>query len=223
MNSIYLSLLTLSFLSVKTQAQDLVVANLKENVVYVGIDNKMAIGLRSGSIDSIELKVDHGEIINLNGDFVFRICDANQKLVTFRAFNRITQRLIGSYSYRINLLPDPKIKIYAFKTWEGVYLGNNILADATCVLPENATVYNLKIEILCFKVSIRSPDNNIEIISVSGSCFSAELRDKLSKLSDNSVVTFSGFSVAIGCENVNRILTEKLVFEKHGDKVLKID
>lgn len=206
-----LKMLLLLLMPVCSIAQ-LVVTNLKENILYIGVDNYIDYAVTAKQAEKITLMVSRGELITSNNKLIYRHCANKPGLVTFYALDKASKKVIDSVLFRLKPLPDPTIELIAIDSNEGVYLGKNIVRDMTGVLSYLSSDYETPMKIIEYEVIIAKPTGQRLVLSNKGSRLMQEVRDEFLKLEDNDVVTIRNFEVHFACETPDRLVKQVFVY-----------
>lgn len=209
MKTLFFSLLSLFCLQL-CEAQKAVVANLKENVAYVGIGNPLMALVEGYKCNEIELSTDNGKLLRTENtcEYYFYPKSAGKANIYIRS--KIGRRqLLDSFEFRSKLVPDPIVEIespyYEFNKnkGDGKYHRKN---------PPRGIVYSLlkfnyDVRFIgqIYSVSITRGDSLIfERKTIRGYLFES-IKDGLSLIKDGDKIKFYGLTVK-GPENVNREL-----------------
>ena len=109
-------LFTISFYWITSSfGQVISVANEKENIVTVGLDNPLSIAVENSFAKSIVVKTDNGTISGQNGEYLFRPVKVGRATITL--FKKVNGKLkeVGKKDFRAKLLWDPVFKIGSSK------------------------------------------------------------------------------------------------------------
>lgn len=135
MQKLILSLLILVIPLTAIKAQQVVVANLKLNVVYLGVDNPLTIAVANYSVDDIKVSVENGIIEGENGLYNWKPQKPGLAIITVAINENGTQKIVENVKYRVKRIPDPIARVgkrygclgsFDFKTQSGVtaYIDN---------------------------------------------------------------------------------------------------
>lgn len=118
MKTLYFFLLC--FCAGSAVAQQVVVANLKENIVYCGVDNPLSALVAGYPYASVVLTVDNGKIEKVNcGGFKYQPIEPGIVRIKVWVKNGKRSKKVGEVPYRAKRLPEPNAMI-------GVYMGGKI-------------------------------------------------------------------------------------------------
>lgn len=94
-----------------SHAQQCSVANDRQNIVYLGIENPITIAVENIPNSSVVVKTDNGRITGENGHFLF--LPARQQPATIFIYIKENGKLkeIGKQPFRVHYIPDPFFKI----------------------------------------------------------------------------------------------------------------
>lgn len=199
----------------------LVVTNLQERILYIGVNNYIDYAVKTTYTAEVTLTVSRGELITDFGKLVYRHCRYEPGVITFYAINKRSKKIIDSVLFRLKPLPDPRIKLIAINMNEGVYLGNNMLRDLTGVIGYLSGDYEAPIKIVEYEVVIAKRSGQKIMVTNKDSRPSQELKDELLKLQDDDIVTIRNFKVHFGCETPDRLVRESFVYKiSHGKAIL---
>lgn len=181
--------LALTLTMVSCAGQTIAIANERENVLTVGLDNPLSIAVEKIAANSIVAKTNNGILTGKNGAYILRPAKAG--LTTITIFESFKGKLkeIGKKYFRARLLLDPVFRIGSGKrTMQKKELLAQEYVGATL---ENSD-FQLNFRIDSFRVCIVHTDTcRYSIKANTGNMISKELHEEFEKLTANDTILFT--------------------------------
>jgi hypothetical protein len=120
------------------------VSSPKLNVLYIGIDNPISIGITNLCNQAIDVKIDHGTIkYKGKGEYVVRVDSVGNATISIVSVKNNQAYCLCSKQFRVKRIPIPIAKVGGIhqgrvsKTWLYVQFGlkaefENMIADLSC-------------------------------------------------------------------------------------------
>lgn len=195
--------------SIPVFCQDLVVANTRMNILYIGIENPISFASKTLSEDKIKLTAQRGQIIKSQGKYYYLSCLNNQQgELTIYARNK-QNKVIDSVIFRLLKLPDPKLRIIAKNMQEGAYMGDDILQDFVGVAGYFSEDFEFPVSVIGYTISIMNKDILIKEITIEGQRIPADIKEELSHFDKTFSIKLYRFMVRFGCVQEPRMLTQE--------------
>lgn len=141
-------------------AQHFSVANEKQNIFYVGVDNPLSIAVENVSGKLLVVKTDNGIVVKNNDAYVYRgskVGHAN--IILYKKVNR-KLREVGKSSFRVKEIPLPVFRI-------GQFGSNRQISNMVIKLPQYVSAatenfdFDARFQIDSFKVCVVRQDTCI--------------------------------------------------------------
>ena len=173
-------LLSTSFFS---KGQDLVIANTKMNILYIGVPNPIQFASKTVPANKIVLTAQRGEIISSNGQFFYQNCRNEEagELIIY-AKNKQTNKIIDSTLFRLKNFQDPTVRVSGSNMSEGVYMGKDIIKDLNGIWIKFHNDYEIPVSVISFKITITNSSAVKKILLNNGDRISPEVKAEFSKL-----------------------------------------
>jgi gliding motility-associated protein GldM len=181
-----------------------VVSPKKMNVVYVGVDNPIAVSAPGIPKDKIRVSISGGSIKGSNGDYIVRVnTPGSVKINVTAEVSPGRTQTISSSEFRSKLIPDPKAK-FAGKT--GGTLSAAVVRgqDFMSVSLENFD-FDAKFSLQRYTVIVAKPRADAISATGNGSTLSGSVKSALSGVVPGSTVMFTDI-IAVGPDGVQRSL-----------------
>ena len=175
--------------SVSAIGQKFSIANDRENIFYIGIDNPVTIAVESESCNSLIIETDNGSIVGENGSYLFRPSTVGKADIIISKNVRGRRKEIGRSIFRVKRIGNPTFKIGS----NGSTVTAKEIAAQQFVRAELDGKYGFDIRFVVesFEVYIIPTDTCCySITSNFGHKINDELRNKFSKLKANDVLIF---------------------------------
>jgi hypothetical protein len=111
MQKLIFSILLFLVFSTLIKAQHVVVANLKLNVVYIGINNPLEIAIFDYSADDIIVSVENGIIKGENGIYNWKPEKPGLAIITVKINQNGIEKTFEKVKYRVKRIPDPITRV----------------------------------------------------------------------------------------------------------------
>ena len=183
--------------SLLSSAQHFSVANDRQNIAFVGIENPITVAVENVSARSVYVKTDNGIIAVEDGRYIFR--PDHPGWANIIVFKKANTKLIevGKWPFRVHQISDPIFKIGSgLDSIRKVELANQEFARAE----PNGDFGDYNPRLDSFTVCIIRIDSfsYVEKINV-GNKISDEIKKEFSKLKTNDIVLF---------KNINAIMPD---------------
>jgi hypothetical protein len=168
-----------------------VIANEKLNVLYMGLDNPVAIAMEKVPAADLNVKISGDNSIEKisNGTYVVRVNRPERVTISVEGNGSIVEK-----QFRAKPIPDPVPSINLRNQINGVLT----IGEAKVITGLIANMVNFDIDAKCaienFSVAIRHSDGNSEIIENKGGGFGSELLKRLSSVKENDFIMFYNIS-----------------------------
>jgi hypothetical protein len=170
-------------------AQKMLIAGVKNNVLYIGVDNPLTLAAGNYKSSQIEVKVDKGTIKHEFGDsYAFTSTEPGDVMISF--IRKADLQFLGGETFRVKYLPNPTVALASSNN------GTITTAALSSVKYLSATLkdfdWNVQFEIDNFTatvVNLGNCSNNDFIIK--GSAFTENFSMALSALKKNDIIIFS--------------------------------
>ncbi len=208
-----LRLLILSSLisnSLFSKGQDLVIANTRMNILYIGIHNPIQFASKSIPVNKIVLTAQRGETISNNGQFFYQNCRNEGGELIIYAKNKQTNKVIDSAIFRLKYLPEPIVRIAAPVMFDGVYVGKDIVNDFYGVYARISDDYEFPVNIVSFKITVSNSAGLKKILLNEGHRITPEVKNEISKIEKEDTVVIHDVKVRMGCVVEPRLLRQEI-------------
>lgn len=98
-------------LSATAFTQHVTIANTKMNVVYIGVENPMAIAVSGYPASAIRVKVEQGTITGENGQYNWEVTTPGKAKISVYVNEKGKEKELYSMEYRVKRIPDPIAKV----------------------------------------------------------------------------------------------------------------
>lgn len=194
------------------QKPNSVVSAEKMNVLYIGVDNPMAISVPGVSSDKVKVNPS-GSGISLRpnptagaGHYMATVTTVGKSTISVAA--DILGKVIpmGSFEYRVKKVPDPVATIASSK---GGTLNKNVLAAGTLIPQLENFDFELFFKITGFKLTIAGKGRDILEFETTGNQLTQPMRDQLAKsrTGDKVFFEFIKAKMATGADQSTRTLS----------------
>lgn len=92
-------------------AQHFALANDKNNIAYIGMDNPISIAVENCPCNNIVLKVDNGKLSGSGCQYIFRGKGVGAAYIKVYKRSAGKLKMIGRYAFRVKQIPPPAFKI----------------------------------------------------------------------------------------------------------------
>jgi gliding motility-associated protein GldM len=175
------------------QKPNSVVAAEKMNVLYIGVDNPMAISVPGVSSDKVKVSATgSGLVLRPNpaagaGHYMATVTTVGKSTISVSA--EIAGKVIpmGTFEYRVKKVPDPVATIANMK---GGSINKNVLAAATLIPTLENFDFELFFKITGFKMTIAGKGRDILEFETQGNQLTQVMRDNLGKTRAGDKVFF---------------------------------
>jgi hypothetical protein len=194
------------------------VAPVKMNVLYLGVDNPMAIATSGYETSDLNVSIDNGTITGSNGNYIVRPDHPGSALISVSSKGKVIQKT----EFRVKVVPNPvaAIKVLSgdvpdYKSEGEISKKELLTADGVVAMMQNFD-FDLSFKVVSFVMSATVPDSYTvrEEISKSNK-FSNSQIDLIKSLVKNQKLTFEEIKV-IGPDGKLRKLSP-MVFTISGE------
>ena len=194
------------------QKPNSVVAAEKMNVLYIGVDNPMAISVPGVSNDKVKVSIDGGGgALKPNstagaGHYIANVTTVGKANIRVSAEIGGKVMPMGSFEYRIKRVPDPVASISNSK---GGPINKNLLAAGTLIPTLENFDFELFFKIISFKITIIQRGKDPQEFEGTGNQLTQIMRDMVAKLPGGSKVYFEYIKakMATGADQSTRSLS----------------
>ncbi len=170
------------------------VSPTKMNVLYLGVDNPIAIAVSDASLDEIEVELDNGEIIGKNGEYIIRPQKPGMAIIKVFQVNKGKRTQVKEAYFRVKTVPDP-VTFVAGKKGGTITKSELLKADEIRILMENFD-FDLSFKVLSFVVSTTAPGTYTVHEEISNSNkFSKSQKELIKGLVKNQKIYFEDIKV----------------------------
>lgn len=149
-----LLMLTLLLIPTFINAQNVVITNIKMNVVFVGVDNPIKVAVADYSEKSIIVKVNQGIITGKNGNYIWRpTSPTSNGLVSVYIQQDNSEKLISTHIYRIKLIPNPYTSLSGWQRSCINPSGSSFIKNGLTAVLDNFP-FDVQFEIISFKITV---------------------------------------------------------------------
>ncbi len=194
------------------QKPNSVVSAEKMNVLYIGVDNPMAISVPGVSSDKVKVNVT-GSGLSLRpnpaagaGHYMATVTTVGKSTISVSADIGGKVIPMGSFEYRVKKVPDPVATIASSK---GGTLNKNVLAAGTLIPQLENFDFELFFKITGFKLTIAGKGRDILEFETTGNQLTQQMRDQLAKSRTGDKVFFEYIKakMATGADQSTRTLS----------------
>jgi gliding motility-associated protein GldM len=191
-----------------------VVAAEKMNVLYIGVDNPMAISVPGVSNDKVKVSIEGGggslkpntTTTGGSGHYFANVTTVGPATIKVSAeiAGRVTS--MGSFPYRVKRVPDP---IATISNSEGGSINKNLLAAGTLIPLLKNFDFELFFKITSFKITIVGKGKDLIEYDAQGNQLTPQMREAVSKLRAGDKVYFEYIKakMASGADQSTRSLS----------------
>lgn len=159
-----------------------VVSPTKMNVMYIGLDNPLAISVPGFAQSDVTASINNGSLTkNADGSYSARVTTAGPARVVVKTKAKGTERVMGEYEFRVKRVPDPST------TLDGVYKGGRIrmaqLKNTRGVVAKlDNFEYGANFTVESFEFRYYSKkDANMIPVAVTGAIYSGKVKDMIAQ------------------------------------------
>ncbi len=191
-----------------------VVAAEKMNVLYIGVDNPMAISVPGVSNDKVRVSIEGGGgTLKPNstptggaGHYFANVTTVGQATIKVSAEIGGKVTPMGSFPYRVKRVPDP---IATISNSEGGPINKNLLAAGTLIPVLKNFDFELFFKIISFKITIIPKGRDLLEYPGEGNQLTQAMRDQVSKLraGDKVYIEYVKAKMASGADQSTRSLS----------------
>ena len=140
------------------------VAPTKMNVLYLGVDNPMAIAVTGVDANDLKVSIDNGLISGEKGKYIVKPKSKGLAMITVKANGEVIQQS----QFRVKTVPDPVAKVAGKKS--GEITKSKLLSVKGIVADMENFDFDLRFDVVSFVISSQVPNSNVvrEEISHSG-------------------------------------------------------
>ena len=196
------------------QKPNSVVAAEKMNVLYIGVDNPMAISVPGVSNDKVKVSIEGGggsyrpntTATGGAGHYFMNVTTVGTSTIKVSAEIGGKATPMGSFPYRVKRVPDPVAEISNSK---GGPINKNLLAAGTLIPKLENFYFELSFKIISFKITIIQVGKDPIEIEGQGNQLTQPMRDAVSKLRGGSKVyiEYIKAKMATGADQSTRSLS----------------
>jgi len=188
------------------------VAAEKMNVLYIGVDNPMAISVPGVSNDKVKVSIDGGgSSLKANptagaGHYIANVSTVGKANIRVSAEIGGKVLPMGNFEYRIKRVPDPVASISNSK---GGPINKNMLAAGTLIPTLENFDFELFFRITNFRITIIQRGKDPQEFEGQGNQLTQQMRDMVAKLPGGSKVYFEYIKakMATGADQSTRSLS----------------
>jgi len=203
-------LFALTSITLFSKGQDLVIANSKMNILYIGVPNPIQFASKKLPVNKIILTVQRGEIIYIDGHLNYLNCRNEPGELIVYAKNKQTKKIIDSTVFRLKYLPDPVVKFSASNMTEGAYIGKDFISDWHGIYAQFSDDYELAVPIVSFKITISNSAGLKKILLNEGNRITPEVKNVISKIEKGDTVVMHDVKILMGCVVEPRLLRQEI-------------
>lgn len=180
-----------------------VVSPDKMNVFYIGVPNPVSVSAPGIPKENLKLSMTGGTISGSNGQYTVRVSSAGEAKVNVAAEIGGKVQNIGSTTFRVKRIPDPKAK-FAGKT--GGALSSVVIKSQSNLFAvlENFD-FDAKFDITRFNIVIAKPRADVVILQGNGNTLSSQMKSAMASVTPGTRVIFDNI-VAVGPDGTQRQL-----------------
>lgn len=193
MRALLLFLISIFYLQ-QCEAQKVVVANLKENIAYIGIPNPLGILAEGYKWDQIEVSTDNGMIERQDDGriYVFQPDKAGKALITLKAKTG-KKKAIGTMEFRVKFLPNPVPDIGGQNG--GMLAKNRLVVWPGLIARLKGFDLEVKFNIQAFSFAVFRQDSSLfNKSNIEGPLFSEELKQHFRQTKEGDKLIFYGIT-----------------------------
>jgi GldM C-terminal domain len=173
-----------------------VIANEKLNVLYMGLDNPIAIAMEKVPADKLNVSISEGNSIEKIEDGLYNVrVNRSGKVTVFVEGNGST----AQKEFRVKPIPDPRPSLNVYNSVNG-FLSIKEIKEATCVV---ADIINFDINARCivesYSVVIKSISGESEVFDIKGAGFNNALLKAFSNVKPNDYIMF--YNIGTRCSD----------------------
>ncbi len=179
-----ISLLLAKLVCCALSAQHFSVANEKQNVFYIGVDNPLSIAVENVPDKMLVVKTDNGTVSKKDGTHIYRGAKIGRADIIF--YKKLSGRLkeIGRSAFRVKSFPPPVFKIGAY---------GNMNAAMKIVLKSQQFV---RAELENFDIDARFTIDSFKVCIISGDTCQYTLQTNISnKINDKLAAAFEALKI----------------------------
>lgn len=183
-----LLLLTFSALTTLTFGQTVSVANVRNNILYVGIDNQLDAVVENIKCGTFFLTTDNGKISGENCNFTILPDRVGRATIFLKKVNKKDTITIATREFRVKAIPNPIAKIAGknFGTISALELSAQI---GIITVFENLDI-DIKIPVTNYSVLILRDNTPIFTKNLTGNKLTEDLKKEFLKLEPDDQVLF---------------------------------
>ncbi|HXK81147.1 MAG TPA: GldM family protein [Bacteroidales bacterium] len=147
---------------------DYLIANVKENIVYFGVDNPIKVVVSNYDMSEINVEVEGAKIKTTDTPSLYVVYDIDPnagKIVTINLFHK--NRKIGNSSFRVLYAPQPVISVFGLKQNSQVHMGQLFNANILASVPQDFP-YDFMYKVESFTFEIENDNGEINSFKVEG-------------------------------------------------------
>ncbi len=153
----------------------------KMNVLYVGIDNPIAVSVSGVPSSKISVKMDDGKITGSNGEYIVNIGSPGEaKIDVFAEMDNGEKKPAGTFTFRVKRVPDP-VSYFANKKGDDIISKTELeKADKVQARMDNFD-FDLHFDVISFEI-VASLNGLTKVLSSNSSSLTEEQKQLLSQV-----------------------------------------
>jgi hypothetical protein len=171
-----------------------VVSPVKMNVLYIGLDNPLAISVPGVPADKLVLSADAGSsITGANGDYSIRVKQPGNLTVKVAAKIDGSVKEMGTSNFRVKHVPKPEVRLGDLQSSKVKPEKIKTYLSLTTFLDD--FVYDVRYEILSFQFTYAPKNNSLIIKSGIGAKLTTDMTKLLNMAKNGDVYYFDEIQV----------------------------
>lgn len=199
-------ILSIILFGFRGQAQ-MTLAIQHNNILYVGIDNKLQFSVANIKMADVRLVASWGQLSRNGNEYSWKTCDTHRNLVTFFCYRK--NKAIDSVTCRVKPVPEPMLMVATGRHQHRAGIIDS-QAGVIALLPEADFDISFSIKQFTFRL-IRNGTIVFEIRN-DGARFESDLMSRLVNLEPGDQYQLINVVVSGPCNNADRRIRDSEIF-----------
>lgn len=176
----------------------------KMNVLYIGVDNPIAVSAPGIPREKVKVSISSGMLKGNNGDYSARVSSVGIVKINVMAETTTGKnQLISSIDFRVKRIPDPKAK-FGGKTG-GILPTIAIKSQDKIFATLENFDFDAKFTVKRFSLIIMKPGDNATVLHTTGNSLSQQMKSAISNISPGTRVIFDNIQATGPSEEIHTL------------------
>jgi len=176
-------------ITIAAYSQKCVVANVEENVLYIGVENPLDVAVDGYSCKAFTVTIDNGKIEATDGACSYMAHPEKPGKAEISIISKRTNSLIGKVEFRVKKLPDPHVTVGGDA---GGLISKANMCAQRAVIGEYGNNIDLQETVTSFTVTIIRNGKRISYKECKGLVFTKDITLAFKSLEVGDKVIFTG-------------------------------